>query len=333
MSSVESAREPLQAAARACDIDIDLSTLASVSQHVHRAVDRQGRAFAFKHFRDTRTARLESQLLSQLAKATLTCEIQALVPCRNGEALAPTPLGPVLVSHWIDGIQVAYDQIDAQGWGVLGRALASLHRALARVGSEEAESLSDLLRQRTHADERERIIRDREALAALGAPPAALALQDARIQLLDTHLDASLAAWPQGGEQLLHNDYNVHNYLFGHRGELYVIDWDRAVSGVREYEVIRCLNHLPLEAPALAESFLSGYQELAALDPQRVCWAFHTAMVSHACKHWPVELALTRAPGAIERLESLEGMVRRLASEGDELRSAITGAIAKGTEA
>lgn len=321
MNLEEFGARALQQAAEAFGLDVDHKRTTWKTKHVARVETRDGSAYAVKHFRSPVLAARESSILQHLANAELACGIQRLRLCTSGDALAATSLGPMMASKWIDGASKPYRQIDAEGWSQLGRALASLHQALVSFGGEVHESLSDSLQALAIESERTRIASDRQALHAIAAPSAALALQDARLHLLESHAAPCMATWPTMAPQLLHNDYNVHNYLFDAGGALSVIDWDRCVLGPREYEVVRCLNHLPLESPGFASAFLAGYTERAVLDAGLVEWAVHASMLSHASKHWPNELALAGAPGALERLVALEPMVSRLANNEGMLTS------------
>ena len=234
-----------------------------------------------------------------------------------------------MVTRWFEGTSLPYEQIDTDGWTVLGRSLAGLHKRLEGFECSAAETLSEQFLTLSLSDEHARIVRDRIALSSLRVPEEAITLQDARIRLLEEHLEPCVTRWPKSPPQLIHNDYNVHNYIFGDNGELAVIDWDRALFAPKEYEVVRCLNHLPLQAPSLASAFLLGYRETMRLDEEVLDWAVHAAMVAHASKHWPSELALAGAPAAIERLVALENIVSRLAEDETELRSFFSGNASK----
>ncbi len=313
MNLEDSGARALLQAAEAFGLDVDHKRTTWKTNHVARVETRDGLAYAVKHFRSPALAARESSILVHLANADLACGIQTLHLCTNRDALATTDLGPMMASQWIEGASKPYRQIDAEGWRQLGRALASLHQALVSYRGETHESLSTSLQALAIESERTRIASDRQALQAIAAPSEALALQDAKLHLLESHLVPCMATWPTLTPQLLHNDYNVHNYLFDTGGALSVIDWDRCVLAPREYEVVRCLNHLPLESPGFAAAFLAGYTERAVLDRDLLKWAVHASMLSHASKHWPNELALAGAPGALERLVALEPMVSRLA--------------------
>lgn len=326
----ELAARALQQAADACGLDVVQRSTAWKTRYVARIEGRDGSAYAFKYFRSPAIAAKESSILLHLSDAAPACKVQELLLCKTGEALASTELGPIMVSRWIEGVSKSYDQVDVGTWAVLGRSLAALHQALRGFRCSAAESLSAQLLCLEIDGERIRIANDREALRSLGVPTEALNLQDARIHLMEAHLEPCVSGWPKNGAQLIHNDYNVHNYLFGDEGELAVIDWDRSLYAPKEYEVVRCLNHLPLESPSLASAFLAGYAEAENLDEGALEWAVHAAMVSHASKHWPIELALAGAPAAIARLVALEKIVSRLTQDGGKLSSFFSERAGKG---
>ena len=322
MTSDEERRSTaLQQAADACGIEIANDSMTWTTKHVARVEGRDGLAYAFKHFRSSALATKESSILLHLAGGAPVCKVQELRRCTNGDALATTDLGPMMVTLWLEGTSLPYEQIDSDGWAVLGRSLADLHKRLEGFASGATEKLSEQLLTLRLKDERARIVRDRKALHSLRVPEEAITLQDARLRLLEKHLEPCVSRWPKTPSQLIHNDYNVHNYIFGDNGELAVIDWDRAIVAPKEYEVVRCLNHLPLKSPSLASAFLLGYRETMCLDDGVLDWAIHAAMVAHASKHWPNELALAGAPAAIERLVALEKIVSRLAEDETELRA------------
>jgi len=333
-SDEESASRALHQAAEACGIEIATKPRTGNSatgelakwktKHVARVEGRDGLAYAFKCFRSSALATKESSILLHLA-GDAACKIQELQRCINGDALTATDLGPMMVTRWIEGASLSYEQIDSEGWAVLGRSLADLHKRLEGFECGAAETLSDQFLALSLGSERARIVRDRKALSSLRVPTKAITLQDARLRLLEEHLAPCVSRWPKSPPQLIHNDYNVHNYIYGENGELAVIDWDRALFAPKEYEVVRCLNHLPLEAPSLASAFILGYRETMSLDEDALEWAIHAAMVAHASKHWPNELALAGAPAAIERLVALEKIVSRLAENGTGLRSFFSG--------
>lgn len=239
----------------------------------------------------------------------------------------------VLVTRWEPGFHLAYPEIDPPGWQRLGRVLAALHLALDDAPSLPLRSFVADLRARDLDSDR-RTLDDHRRRAAASLHPHAPLLQRwlaDRTALFDLHAHACQAAAPSTpADRPIHNDYNVHNYLFHAHGDPTILDWERSILAPRELEVCRCLAHLPLVAPTSAWAFVEGYLSLRALDPDLVPWALQACLTLHALKHWPVEPALAGAPGSAERLGGQAEIVRafvegrpRLDRFGDALRTRI----------
>lgn len=242
----------------------------------------------------------------------------------------------VLVTRWEPGFHLAYPEIDPPGWQRLGRVLAALHLALDDAPSLPLRSFVADLRARDLDSDRRTLDEHRRRAAESPLPHAPLLqrLLADRTALFDLHAHAcqaaalSLATTP--ADRPIHNDYNVHNYLFHAHGDPTILDWERSILAPRELEVCRCLAHLPLVAPASAWAVVEGYLSLRPLDPERIPWAMQACLTLHALKHWPVEPALAGAPGSAERLGGQAELVRafvegrpRLDRFGDELRTRI----------
>jgi len=226
-----------------------------------------------------------------------------------------------MVTKWIGGEHKSYWTIDRVDWMLLGSQLADLHLRLRDFDEVPLHSLGDELGHLRSKEALAKIKEQRSALSALGASAAVLEYQEARLKLLFAHGTKCFSQWPtEDHAQAIHNDYNVNNYLFHGDASPTIIDWDRAISAPPAYEVVRCLNHLPLEAPESARAFVEGYRSLAPLDAESVVWAVDAAMVSHGGKQWPVDLALQREVGALERLASLAPIVRALADAGEDMK-------------
>ena len=289
-------------------------SLRRVSARVWRAQTPEG-AVALKCFDDPRVAEVEAGLLGHLqGGGGGLYRVQELVRGPCGSPCLEVEGRRVMVTRWSEGEHRGYRDIDARGWAALGRGLAALHLRLdsaPRIAG--LASLSEGLQGCSLEVERARIVRQRVDLEALGVSAAVLSCLEDRLVLLDDHLGPCLASWPAGASSPIHNDYNVHNFLFGRVGPPAILDWDRAVRAPRAYEVVRCLNHLPIEAPSLARAFAGAYLEVRPLDPEVLTWAVHAALVSHGLKHWPVELMLEGAEGAGDRLIATGEVVRALA--------------------
>jgi Ser/Thr protein kinase RdoA (MazF antagonist) len=184
-------------------------------------------------------------------------------------------------------------------------------------------SLLGELRARSLEADHRLIDEHRRYAEASGRPDAALVVQilAARAVLLERHAERSRAALPSGDDRPIHNDFNVNNFLFHAGGPPTFLDWERAMNAPREYELCRCLSHLPLVAPSHAWALVDGYLQRRSLRPELVRWALDVAVSTHALKHWPVELWLAHEPGSAERLPSLAEIVRALVEGAGELEA------------
>jgi Ser/Thr protein kinase RdoA (MazF antagonist) len=245
--------------------------------------------------------------------------VQTPVPTRDGAPWADDGAGGcVLVTRWVTGHYRAYDTYAAQEWAALGRALGSLHACLDAMPGEAPETLSARL-GRIDPD------RERARLAIAGRPLPSHPWIDAawlahylalcRAMLLACHAGA-LDAFPTDDPQRpIHNDYNQFNYLFGDTLPPTIIDWEASIGAPREFEVVRCLNHLPLQSPALARAFVHGYLERRVLRAGLMPWAVDVACLMHATKHWVLQGWLDGRPGFDRRLLGAMDMVSLLARE------------------
>lgn len=275
-------------------------------------------------------AQTEASVLAYLGTGGPThYRVAQLVRTTSGEALLELGARRVLVTRWEPGIHRSYREIDASGWAVLGRALAAVHVGLDEAPALPLRSLVAELRERD-LDHDRRILDEHRRLAnASDRPTAALVgrLLADRSVLLERHAMRCLARLPPGDDRPIHNDYNVHNWLFHERGPFHehgpptILDWERAIHAPREYELCRCLVHLPLVAPRSAWSLVQGYLQGRTLDPELVGWAIDAAVSTHALKHWPVELWLAGAPGADERIPGLAEIVRSFVEEAPRLEA------------
>jgi len=103
---------------------------------------------------------------------------------------------------------------------------------------------------------------------------------------------------PPGPGQPIHNDDKQHNYLFDGTLPPAILDWEGAIAAQREYEVVRCLNHLPIVASAHATAFVAGYRERRPLELDGLRWAIDRSLLEHALKSWPLERWLAELRGA-----------------------------------
>lgn len=271
---------------------------------------------AAKQYADVVQARREAGLLAHLAgRPDPRFAVQRLVRTPGGDDVLVVDGGAIVVTHWEIGTQRSFDRIDRATWEILGRELAALHVALddaavaLPVLLDEVARL-DLARERAVLDDHQRRV----------AEPELQRLLAERRYLLDTH-GPRLAQRPPGDARAAacHHDYNQHNYLFVDAGPPVILDWDRAISAPREYEVVRCLNHLPLVATDHATAFVDGYRAVRALRADWLAWSIHAALAVHALKHWPIERHLAGEPDPLGILHGIVEVVHALVTRTDEL--------------
>ena len=261
-------------------------------------------------------ARLEAAILRHLEGGD-GYSVQSIVRPRTGADLHVDADGALLATRWEEGAPVPYGRIPVDGWRRLGGSLASLHRRLETPGAPEAPArLGELVRARDLAVVRSQLLDDLTAARERGergdpGAPAALRLLDARRRLLDARGARDLPAGRDDGA-LIHNDFNEHNYLFGGARAPVVVDWERAIGAPREYEVARCLAHLPAAWPEAARAFLDAYLAVRPLDVDAMRGCLDVALTEHAAKRWPVARWLAGEPDAAARLASLAPVVESL---------------------
>lgn len=232
----------------------------------------------------------EATLLAHLAThVDERFRVQRLLFTLDGTPLLPTPDHYVVLTHWETGSFKSYDRFSQDEWHALGRSLAALHLCMDTVPQRVGETLLARLQAIDGDDERRRIAQDRARL------PAHASLHtrsmhdylDTCLRLIDNHYPACIAGFPEGDPQYpIHNDYNQFNYLFGDTLPPLVLDWEASIGAPREFEVVRCLNHLPLESPTCACIFIQGYLQVRPLHAERMAWAVDTAIMMHGLKHW-----------------------------------------------
>ncbi|HET8897346.1 MAG TPA: hypothetical protein VFN09_01000, partial [Rhodanobacteraceae bacterium] len=106
---------------------------------------------------------------------------------------------------------------------------------------------------------------------------------------------------------------------FGDRLPPLVLDWEASIGAPREFEVVRCLNHLPLESPALAHLFVQAYLQVRPLDAGRMAWAVDVAGLMHALKHWLLHGWLDDPPRFEARLQGALYITAILANARERL--------------
>lgn len=248
--------------------------------------------------------------------------VQTLVRTAGGDAWADRDGGCILVTRWEAGDFRSYDTYSPTEWAALGRSLAALHLRLDAMTEASVGTLSTRLGRIDPAAERIRLESPKAALPAhprIDAAWLATYLAACR-RMLDACYPGAIAAFPvDDAQRPIHNDYNQHNYLFDGTLPPRIIDWEASIGAPREFEVVRCLNHLPLQAPALARSFLDAYQTVRPLYAARMRWAVDTSCLMHATKHWVLDGWLDGRPGFDQRLLGAMDMVSMLAAGRDEL--------------
>lgn len=274
---------------------IEATAATTVSDNVVRVQAERG-VLAIKTFTAAELERAgrESALLAHLKGGIGPYRVPVLVETRDGEALARVGDGAIVVMQWCGGVKKMYTAIVEPEWLALGAALAAMHarlddlpRALPRASPIDLGiEYTAMLGSRERALEK-----DPERGGAIAR------YLDARLAFLDACGERGLRPAP-GAELPIHNDYNQHNYLFDGALPPVIIDWEAAICSLREYEVVRCLNHLPIVAPAHATAFLAGYRARRPLDRECLRWAVDRALLEHAIKSWPVERWLADLPGA-----------------------------------
>ena len=270
---------------------IEAASLTAVSENVMRTSTLAIKTFALA---DVERAERAAALLAHLVGDSAGYRVPSLVLTLDGASCARTADGAVVVMTWREGYKQRYTEITAPEWFALGNELAALHAHLDDFpGALPRASQIDL---------------DAERDAMVASRAHARAKDPARGDVIGRYLDARLAlldarglrglCGPPGAELPIHNDYNQHNYLFDGTLPPVILDWEGAIAATREYEVVRCLNHLPLVAPVHATAFVAGYRERRPLESEGLRWAIDRSLLEHALKSWPLDRWLADLPGA-----------------------------------
>ncbi|WP_454689258.1 phosphotransferase enzyme family protein [Achromobacter aloeverae] len=317
----------------AAESDLDRPAIASggdpsgaagrrVSERVWRLSTSTGDV-AVKLYAEDQLARAakEAALVAHLnAHGDPRFRVQSLVRTAAGAPLWTGPRARAMVTAWAPGRARTYDTYTPPEWAALGAGLAALHASLEHYQGP----LPDTLRARLaaiDADEARRELAAAPRRAPAHADRQALqAYADACLRLIDQHYPGSLAAFPTDDPQHpIHNDYNQFNYLFGTTLPPLILDWEAAIGAPREYEVVRCLNHLPLEAPALAAEFVHAYARVRPLRVERVAWAVDAACLQHGLKRWMLQGWLSDPARFATHLQGAMRMVAAMAGARAEL--------------
>ena len=256
-------------------------------------------------------AHKEAAVLAHLAThGDARFRVQALQRTAAGEPAWTGFDGQAMLTRWETGQFRTYDTFTPAEWRALGASLAALHLSLDRLTLPALHTI----RARLTAIDADHI--RRSLLDALDRMPpegdAALlrTYVDACLRMLDAHYPGSIDAFPADDPQHpIHNDYNQFNYLFDGALPPVILDWEAAIGAPREFEVVRCLNHLPLEAPELAVAFVRAYLQVRPLQPDRIAWAVDAACLQHALKRWVVQGWLNDPPRFASHLQGAMKMV------------------------
>ncbi|MCA7997807.1 phosphotransferase enzyme family protein [Burkholderia metallica] len=216
--------------------------------------------------------------------------VQTLKRTKAGASLWTGAGSHAMLTRWEAGQFRTYDTFSPAEWDSLGASLAALHLSLERLHLSSLDTIGARLTA-IDADAVRRSLLD--ALDRARSNEGAANLRryvELGLRMLDRYYPGSIEAFPADDPQHpIHNDYNQFNYLFADSPPPLILDWEAAIGAPREYELVRCLNHLPLEAPHLAEAFVLGYRRVRPVNPVRIAWAVDAACLQHALKLWVVQ--------------------------------------------
>lgn len=264
-----------------------------VSARVWQLPIRAGHVAIKRHgFERQAQAEREAAILAHLQAAAgdPRCRVQTLCRTRSGDALWHGVDGPVLVTRWEAGSMRTFDTFSRPTWQALGTSLAALHGHLDTLVLPSLPTL----RERLHAIDAETLrhdlLADLDQAARAGTADAVRPYVDNALRLIDAHHAGSLGGFPADDpQQPIHHDYNQFNYLFGRTLPPVILDWEAAIGAPRAFELVRCLNHLPLVAPDAAETFVKAYVMQRPLALHTLPWAVDAACLQHACKRWVLQ--------------------------------------------
>lgn len=290
-----------------------------ISERVWRIPTSAGEVAAklYRAGQHDRAAREAALLTHFNAHADPRFRVQSLLRTTCGDAVWTSGDGSAaMLTRWNGGQSRTYDTFTPEEWAALGASLAALHTCLDTLDRLPMQDTLLSRLQALDADALRQELADAPALAPPGADAARLRqYTETCLRLLDAHHAGSLAAFPTDDPQRpIHNDYNQFNYLFGDALPPLVLDWEASIGAPREYELVRCLNHLPLEAAQLARTFVHAYLRVRPLRPERMAWAVDAACLQHAGKRWMLRGWLADPPrfgtllqGALRMVSMMDG--------------------------
>jgi Ser/Thr protein kinase RdoA (MazF antagonist) len=308
-----------------------------ISERVWHLPTDDGGVAVKLYTRDQQTrARNETAVLAHLAKhGDARFRVQSLQRTVAGEAAWTGCGAQAMLTRWETGQSRTYDTFAPAEWSALGASLAALHLSLDRLSlpaldttpdtplDTPLDTAFDTIGARLtaiDADDLRRSLLEALDFTPQGERAFVRSYIDACLRIIDDHYPGSIEAFPADDPQHpIHNDYNQFNYLFDGTLPPIILDWEATIGAPREFEVVRCLNHLPLEAPELAAIFVGGYLQVRPLDPARIAWAVDAACLQHALKRWVLQGWLNDPPRFASHLHGAMNMVSTMLGARDRL--------------
>ena len=283
-----------------------------ISERVwHLPTDRGDVAVKLYTIDQQARANKEAAVLAHLATHDdARFRVQTLQRTAAGE---PTWAGlgrQAMLTRWETGQLRTYDTFTPAEWSALGASLAALHLSLDRLNLPALDTIQARLAAIDADDMRRSLLEALERTTPEGDGALLRTYVDACLRMLDEHYPGSIDAFPAGDSQHpIHNDYNQFNYLFDGALPPIILDWEATIGAPREFEVVRCLNHLPLEAPDRAAAFVRAYVQIRPLRAERIAWAVDAACLQHALKRWVLQGWLNDPPRFASPLQGAMKMV------------------------
>ena len=246
--------------------------------------------------------------------------VQALQRTVDGEPVWTGHDAHAMLTRWEAGQFRTYETFTAAEWAALGASLAALHLSLDNLRLPALDTIGARLTAIEADNVRRSLIEALDRVPPESDISSVRTYVDACLRMIDLHYPGSIEAFPADDPQHpIHNDYNQFNYLFDGTLPPVILDWEATIGAPREFEVVRCLNHLPLEAPASAEVFVRAYLNVRSLDPERMIWAVDAACLQHALKLWVLQGWLndprrfnSHLNGAMTMVSTMDGARSRL---------------------
>ncbi|KFG92447.1 aminoglycoside phosphotransferase [Burkholderia paludis] len=246
--------------------------------------------------------------------------VQTLKRTTAGEPLWSGAGAHAMLTRWETGRFRTYDTFSRDEWAALGASLAALHLGLEQLRLPTPDTLRSRLAALDADAMRVSLL---DASRRAGSNDGAAHLRryvDLALRMLDRYYPGSIDAFPADDPQhAIHNDYNQFNYLFTGTLPPLILDWEASIGAPREYELVRCLNHLPLEAPQMAEAFVLAYRQVRPVNPAHIGWAVDAACLQHALKLWVVQGWLDDPSRFAAHLDGAVTMASAMADARDRL--------------